>query len=81
MIVAIARSFDRQKSARPQNNSKRKWLNYAEDYIAELKVTQADDLLNLDILYKAYQSMVKPLVSLATIQGFKADWSYQNNQN
>ena len=64
-----------------QNNSKRKWLNYAEDYIAELKVTQADDLLNFDILYKAYQSTVKPLVSLATIQGFKADWSYQNNQN
>lgn len=63
-----------------QNNSKRKWLNYAEDYIAELKVTQADDLLNFDILYKAYQSTVKPLVSLATIQGFKADWSYQNNQ-
>jgi len=64
-----------------QNNSKRKWLNYAEDYIAELKVTQTDDLLNFDVLYKAYQSTVKPLVSLASIQGFKADWSYQNNQN
>ncbi|MDJ0746186.1 MAG: HNH endonuclease domain-containing protein [Xenococcaceae cyanobacterium MO_167.B27] len=64
-----------------KNNSQKKWENLAEDYIAELKVTQPDDLLNFDILYNAYQSTVKPLLSLATIQGFKADWSYQNNQN
>ena len=64
-----------------QNNSERKWLNYAEDYIAELKVNQADDLLNFEILNNAYQATIKPLVSLATIQGFKQNWIYQNNQN
>ena len=64
-----------------QNNSERKWLNYAEDYIAELKVSQADDLLNFEILNNAYQATIKPLISLATIQGFKQNWIYQNNQN
>ena len=64
-----------------QNNSERKWLNYAEDYIAELKVSQADDLLNFEIINNAYQATIKPLVYLATIQGFKQNWIYQNNQN
>ena len=54
-----------------QNNSRKKWLNCAEDYIAELKVSQADDLLNFDILNNAYQATLQPLVSLASIQGFK----------
>ena len=64
-----------------RNNSRRKWLNYAEDYIAELKVSQADDLLNFDILNNAYQATLQPLVSLASIQGFKQNWIYHNNQN
>jgi transcriptional regulator with XRE-family HTH domain len=64
-----------------QNNSEKKWFNYAEDYIAELKVSQADDLLNFEILNNAYQATIKPLVSLATIQGFKQNWVYQSNQN
>ena len=64
-----------------QNNSRKKWLNCAEDYIAELKVSQADDLLNFDILNNAYQATLQPLVSLASIQGFKQNWIYQNNQN
>ena len=64
-----------------QNNSERKWLNYAEDYIAELKVNRANDLLNFEILNNAYQATLQPLVSLASIQGFKKNWIYQNNQN
>ncbi|WP_019505247.1 HNH endonuclease domain-containing protein [Pleurocapsa sp. PCC 7319] len=64
-----------------QNNSERKWHNYAEDYIAELKVNKADDLLNIDILNNAYQATLQPLVSLAAIQGFKQNWIYQSNQN
>jgi transcriptional regulator with XRE-family HTH domain len=64
-----------------QNNSEKKWFNYAEDYIAELKVSQVDDLLNFEILNNAYQATIKPLVSLATIQGFKQNWIYQSNQN
>lgn len=59
-----------------QNNSRKKWLNCAEDYIAELKVSQADDLLKLEILINAYQPTIKSLISLASIQGFKTEWSY-----
>lgn len=59
-----------------QNNSERKWLNYAEDYIAELKVSQAEDLLNFERLNNAYQDTIKPLISLAIIQGFKQNWIY-----
>ena len=33
------------------------------------KAGQADNLLNFDILYNAYQTTVKPLMSLVTIQG------------
>ncbi|MGB5636379.1 MAG: HNH endonuclease domain-containing protein [Waterburya sp.] len=62
-----------------QNNSRKKWLNYAEDYIVELKVSQADDLLNFEVFHNAYQATLKPLVSLASIQGFKQNWIYQNN--
>ena len=32
------------------------------------KAGQADNLLNFDILYNAYQATVKPFMSLATIQ-------------
>lgn len=64
-----------------KNNSEKKWLNYAENYIAELKVSKADDLLNFEILNNAYQATIKSLISLATIQGFKQNWVYQNNQN
>ncbi|MBF2006878.1 MAG: hypothetical protein IGS49_15755 [Chlorogloeopsis fritschii C42_A2020_084] len=44
--------------------------------MAELKVSQADDLLDLEILNKAYEKTIKPLISLATIQGFSANWVY-----
>ena len=64
-----------------QNNTKRKLLNHAEDYIAELKVSQAEDLLNFEILKNAYQATIKPLISLATIQGFQQNWIYPNKQN
>lgn len=33
------------------------------------KAGQADNLLNFDILYNVYQATVKPLMSLAKIQG------------
>ncbi len=64
-----------------QNNSRQKWLNCAEDYIAELKISEADDLLDFNILHNAYQATVKPLISLATIQGFQQNWIYQKSQN
>lgn len=62
-----------------QNNPRQRWLKCTEDYIAQLKVNQADDLLNFEILQNAYQATLKPLMSLATIQGFRQNWSYQIN--
>ena len=59
------------------NNSRKKWLNCVEDYVAELKVSQPDDLLDLNIISKAYIKTIKPLTSLAQIQGFNQNWVYK----
>ena len=59
-----------------QKVSQNKWLNDVESFVAELKVNQANDLLNLEILNNAYERTLKPLISLATIQGFSANWVY-----
>ncbi|MBN4003507.1 HNH endonuclease domain-containing protein [Nostoc sp. LPT] len=59
-----------------ENISKNQWLKYTESFVSELKVSQADDLLNLDILSKAYKITTLPLISLATIQGFSPNWVY-----
>jgi CRISPR/Cas system Type II protein with McrA/HNH and RuvC-like nuclease domain len=60
-----------------QNNSRKKWLNYVEDHIAELKVSQADDLLDLNIITNAYMATLQPLICLAKIQGFNQHWIYK----
>ncbi|MDB9446478.1 HNH endonuclease domain-containing protein [Anabaena sp. CS-542/02] len=59
-----------------QKVSQSKWLNDVESFVAELKVNQANDLLNLEILTNAYEKTIQPLSSLATIQGFSANWVY-----
>lgn len=59
-----------------QKVSQNKWLNDVESFVAELKVNQANDLLDLEILNNAYERTLKPLISLATIQGFSANWVY-----
>ncbi|KZL48195.1 hypothetical protein A2T98_19125 [Nodularia spumigena CENA596] len=59
-----------------QKVSQNKWLNDVESFVAELKVNQANDLLNLEILNNAYERTLKPLISLASIQGFSANWVY-----
>lgn len=59
-----------------QHLSKNQWLKYTDSYIAELKVNQAEELLKLEILRKAYESTIIPLISLATIQGFTPNWIY-----
>lgn len=56
--------------------SHKKWLNTVESYISELKMNDPEDLLDLDKLSKAYELTIQPLISLATIQGFSPDWSY-----
>jgi len=59
-----------------QNISQNQWCKYTEPFVSELKVNQYDDLLNINILINAYESTVKPLISLATNQGFSANWIY-----
>ncbi|MEH2162058.1 MAG: HNH endonuclease domain-containing protein [Nostoc sp.] len=53
-----------------------KWSNDIETFVAELKVDQPDELLNLEILINAYTKTIKPLISLATLQGFTPNWIY-----
>ncbi|WP_193199085.1 hypothetical protein [Nostoc sp. MG11] len=59
-----------------ENLSKGQWLKYTESFVSDLKVSQADDLLCLTILSKAYQIITLPLISLATLQGFSPNWVY-----
>jgi transcriptional regulator with XRE-family HTH domain len=59
-----------------QNVSQIKWSNDVETFVAELKVDQPDELLNLEILFNAYTKTIKPLISLATLQGFTPNWIY-----
>ncbi|MBD6614803.1 helix-turn-helix domain-containing protein [Komarekiella sp. 'clone 1'] len=59
-----------------ENISNNQWLKYTESFVSELKVSQADDLLNLEVLIKAYRITTLPLISLATIQGFSPNWVY-----
>lgn len=59
-----------------ENISRNQWLKYTESFVSELKVSQADDLLCLTILRKAYQITTLPLISLATLQGFSPNWVY-----
>ncbi|MBD2595941.1 hypothetical protein H6G74_16620 [Nostoc spongiaeforme FACHB-130] len=59
-----------------QNVSQTKWLNDIECFVAELKVDQPDDLLNLEILMNVYTKTIQPLISLATLQGFSPNWVY-----
>lgn len=61
-----------------QQKTRKLWLRDVECYVADLKVDQADDLLNLEILRKAYENTIFPLISLANIQGFSSNWVYQN---
>lgn len=51
-----------------------KWLEYVEPYMSELKISDKEELLDLEKLTRAYESTVLPLVSLATHQGFD-EWS------
>ena len=59
-----------------ENIPKNKWLKDIEPFISDLKVNQVDDLLNLEILTNAYQTNLQPLITLASNQGFSANWVY-----
>ncbi|MGB6296848.1 MAG: HNH endonuclease domain-containing protein [Rivularia sp. (in: cyanobacteria)] len=59
-----------------QNIPKNNWLKYTEPFISDLKINQADDLLNFEILTNAYEITLLPLITLASNQGFSANWVY-----
>lgn len=57
--------------------SKQTWNKAIEPYIADLKISN-DDLLDLEKLFNAYDSTIKPLMILAQKQGFSRDWVYSS---
>ncbi len=60
-----------------QNLPESKWYKYIDSYINELKLNNTQDLLSLEKLISAYEATIKPLVSLAEIQGFMSGWFYK----
>lgn len=55
-----------------------KWTKTIESYISGLKISNKNDLLDLEKLSNAYRREVEPLMSLAVNQGFRANWHYEN---
>ena len=53
-----------------------KWNNYIEPYILELRVTNKDDLLDLEKLRHAYEAVLLPQINLAISHGFTPEWIY-----
>ena len=60
-----------------QTLSERRWEKQVESFIADLKLGDKRDLLDLDNLRRAYQQTVLPLLELAKGLGFSPDWQYQ----
>lgn len=58
---------------------KNRWFKQVESYISDLNLHNVDDLLNLEIIAKAYENTMLPLISLAKIQGFSSNWVYRKN--
>ena len=59
------------------NMTKKAWDRYIETYIAELRITDKMDLLELEKLQNAYESIVLPQINIAISHGFTANWIYQ----
>jgi len=59
-----------------QNMTERTWGKYIEPFISELRVTDKDDLLNLDKLRSAYEAVLLPQINLAISHGFTPNWRY-----
>jgi transcriptional regulator with XRE-family HTH domain len=57
------------------NLGEKVWIKYVESFIADLKLSD-EDLLNIERLQNAYDSVLQPLILLAGKQGFTPDWFY-----
>jgi len=51
------------------------WNKAIDPYVADLNLSE-NDLLDLEKLFNAYESTVKPLITLAAKQGFSENWVY-----
>jgi transcriptional regulator with XRE-family HTH domain len=51
------------------------WNKLIDPYIADLSLSE-NDLLDLEKLVNAYESTIKPLITLAAKQGFSENWVY-----
>lgn len=58
-----------------------KWIKQVEPYISDLKISNKEDLLDIDKLGKAYEHVLSPLITLASNQGFSSGWRYKNRFN
>jgi len=55
----------------------KKWNNYMEDYITDLKISETD-IKNVAEFRNKYHFQVESLTSLAKAQGFFSDWVYRS---
>ncbi|QCS48116.1 hypothetical protein FEK30_00925 (plasmid) [Picosynechococcus sp. PCC 11901] len=55
--------------------SKQVWNKAIDPYIADLNMSN-DDVLDQEKLFNAYDSTIKPLITLAEKQGFSSNWVY-----
>ena len=56
--------------------SEKAWINSIESYISDLRL-KPTDLLDKEVLERAYIATVKPLIILAAKQGFVSGWTYK----
>lgn len=61
-----------------EHHKQKTWEKLIESFFSELKINNTNDLLKLEILHNAYKIVFNPLISLATNQGFTANWSYSS---
>ena len=57
--------------------NKDKWRKKVEPYFTGLSLQDDTSLLHLESLKEAYSRTIKPLVNLASNQGFKQGWEYK----
>lgn len=60
-----------------KQTTENKWTKCIESYILDLRISDKNNLLKLEILRGAYEATLTPLTSLAVSQGFMAGWSYK----
>ena len=53
-----------------------KWLKYIEPFVSDFKVNQPEDLFDKIIITNVYETNLLPMITLASNQGFSANWIY-----